>query len=190
LVGADVGAPVTAGATIVVDANTGDYDQSAGGLGVTKKTDQIQFAQSERSGDFDVKVRLDALTGKGKKPRAGLMARSTLDPAAANVFLNVQAGRKGSAVVRLSHRDADGGKLVAGPKVTVAALAGAWLRLSRLGDVFTAYTSADGTTWTDAGAVTVAMPSAIPVGLVTAAGARKGPAATAQFREFGDLTTG
>jgi hypothetical protein len=74
--------------------------------------------------------------------------------------------------------------------LAVATLAGAWLRLSRVADAFTAYTSTDGTTWNQVGAVTVTMPSAIPVGLVTAAGAKKGPAATAQFREFGDVVTG
>src|SRR5262249_7962730 len=146
--------------------------------------------QSQRSGDFDVKVRLDALVGgKGKKPRAGLMTRSTLDPAAASLFLNVQAGKRGSGVVRLSHRDAAGGKLAAGAKITIPALAGGWLRLSRVGDAFTAYTSTDGTTWNQLGtAVTVAMPADIPVGLVTTAGSKKGLAATAQFKAFADVT--
>ena len=189
--GGDLGTPVTTGATTALDVNTGDYDQTGGGLGVAKKSDQVQFAQVTRSGNFDVAVRLDGLSGgKGNRPHAGLMARSTLDPTAANIFLNVQGGKKGTAVLRLSHRDADGGKLVAGPKISVATLAGAWLRLSRTGDTFTAYTSTDGTTWNQVGTVAVTMPADIPVGLVTTAGSRKGPTATAQFRAFGDVTGG
>jgi hypothetical protein len=59
-----------------------------------------------------------------------------------------------------------------------------------VGNAFTAYTSTDGTTWNQAGTVTMTMPAAIPVGLVTTAGSKKGPAASAQFREFGDVTAG
>ena len=38
--------------------------------------------------------------------------------------------------------------------------------------------------------VSLAMPPALPVGVATAAGAKKGPAATAQFRDFGDVLAG
>jgi hypothetical protein len=53
-----------------------------------------------------------------------------------------------------------------------------WLKLTRVGDVFTAYMSIDGTTWTRVGAAeTIALPPTIQVGLLTL---RSGGTGTAQ----------
>ena len=40
-----------------------------------------------------------------------------------------------------------------------------WLRLNRVGNVFTGFGSYDGTNWTQLGAATIAMPSQIYLGL-------------------------
>ena len=41
----------------------------------------------------------------------------------------------------------------------------AWLELTRVGNVFTAYTSPDGSTWTEVGSVTISMNTDATVGL-------------------------
>ncbi len=43
-----------------------------------------------------------------------------------------------------------------------------WVRLTRAGDVFTAYHSADGTNWTTLGSETIAMSSSVYIGLPVA----------------------
>ena len=188
LVGADLGTPATAGQTVAAPGEAAGYDQTAGGVGVAGKADHAQFASIERTGDFDVVVRLNALEGgKGRKARAGLMVRSSLAPDAAAMFLNAQHGRRDAATVRLATRAADGGKAAQG-KSTRAAFPDLWLRLQRTGDTFTAYTSADRATWTTVSTVTMALPQTVQLGLATSAGAKKGPTtATARFRELGDL---
>lgn len=51
---------------------------------------------------------------------------------------------------------------MAGPKVA----APTWLKLTRRGNVFTGWQSANGTTWTQVGSRTVAIPASALVGLV------------------------
>ena len=58
-----------------------------------------------------------------------------------------------------------------------------WLRLNRVGNVFTGFGSYDGTNWTQLGAATIAMPSQIYLGLAVASHNTNQPT-TAQFHEL------
>jgi regulation of enolase protein 1 (concanavalin A-like superfamily) len=87
------------------------------------------------------------------------MIRETLDPASANAFLLVSAG-KGLSFQR---RAATGAATIntAGP------FSGApyWIRLDRAGTTITAYQSSDGVVWTLLGADTVSMGASVLIGL-------------------------
>jgi regulation of enolase protein 1 (concanavalin A-like superfamily) len=61
-----------------------------------------------------------------------------------------------------------------------AVVAPYWVRLSRIGATFTAYTSADGSAWSKVGTQTITMGATIAVGLAVTSH-RDGPLATATF---------
>ncbi len=91
--------------------------------------------------------------------KAGVMIRESLSASAAHGFMLVSAS-KGLAFQR---RPAAAGASVS----TAGALAGAprWVKLQRTGDLFSAYESVDGTTWTLVGTETIPMGTSVYVGL-------------------------
>ena len=102
------------------------------------------------------------------------MIRETLDASSRHVDAMVSSS-KGLA---MQYRAATGGvSMQAG---TASGAAPRWVRLTRAGDVFTSYRSADGVTFTEVGSVTVPMANAVWIGLaVTSHDA--GAVATAAF---------
>lgn len=64
-----------------------------------------------------------------------------------------------------------------------------WLRLRRVGNVFTGFYSYDNSRWTVLGSVTNALPSAIYLGLAVSSRRERDPA-TAFFRDWGTVTGG
>ena len=75
--GVDVGGAALAGSTVTVD-NGKAYDLTAGGTDINSTADQFHFAYQQRTGDFDVKVRVASLTRAADWSKAGLMARAGL----------------------------------------------------------------------------------------------------------------
>ena len=57
-----------------------------------------------------------------------------------------------------------------------------WIRLTRVGNMFTGYLSTDGTNWTVVSSVSMALPTTIYLGFAVASRAA-GQLATAQFRD-------
>jgi hypothetical protein len=64
-----------------------------------------------------------------------------------------------------------------------------WLRLNRVGNVFTGFGSYDGTNWTQLGAVTIILPAQIYLGLVVAS-YNPNQTTTAQFANYGNTPAG
>ena len=72
----DLGSPAPAGGS--TPAGTG-YNVTGGGAGIGGASDQFQFAYQQRTGDFDMKVRVQALGVSDVWAAAGLMARDAGD---------------------------------------------------------------------------------------------------------------
>jgi regulation of enolase protein 1 (concanavalin A-like superfamily) len=106
------------------------------------------------------------------------MARSSLADDAANVFLMVSPTK-----YRLTYRATDGGDTEATGAATTTNFPQSWLRLSRVGNVFTAYTSTDGKTWTQYASETVVLPSTVYLGLA-ATSHNTNQTTTAEFRNY------
>lgn len=168
---ADIGTPSQPGVTSIVEAET-DYDLSGvGAIGGTH--DAAQFAYQQRSGDFDVQVRIAPVAGTPSQ--AGLMARASLDPNAANVFAKLDAG-----VTRLGYRKVAAGKTKLSGKGAFVAGEG-WLRLRRVRQTFAAYRSDDGTTWRKVGSAKTKLPDSVYLGLAVGGG-DSGGVGQVQFR--------
>jgi fibronectin type 3 domain-containing protein len=179
-VGTDIGQPAVPGSSTAVGAD--GVDMVAGGLDIWGASDQMHFHNARITGDFDFFVRVDSVSLSGSK--AGLMARESLDSGSRNIF----AALASDDLYRLSRRTTTGGSTSNLFKNVTPTLPDAWLRLRRVGDIFTGYYSTDGAVWVQMKSITWTMPSTLYVGL--AAASKSGTAATTvQFRHFGEIPT-
>ncbi len=153
-----------------------DHDITATGSGMGGSADNLRFMHRLVIGDFDFVVRVSDLDPADPSSAAGLMVRLSTDPGAPALFLNTT-----SSGVTLTHRAtagaAAGSTGSASPGVPVS------LRLVRSGDTFTAFHSADGTTWTQLAQVDIALPPAVRLGIAVASGSNDPTAA--EFRGLG-----
>jgi hypothetical protein len=176
----DIGAPGSAGTFTVISGTA--YDVGASGADFGGTADQFTLVQQPKSGDFDVAVRVDALTAADPWSKAALMARETL--AANSVF----AASVATPMV---------GAFFQGRSTNGAAAASAgnfppvfpdmWLRLKRAGNVFTGYGSADGRSWVSLGSATLTVGTVYLGFAVTSHNNTN--RTLAQFRDYGDTAT-
>jgi fibronectin type 3 domain-containing protein/regulation of enolase protein 1 (concanavalin A-like superfamily) len=178
----DIGASI-AGSTTVVTPGTG-FNVTAGGPGVADDADGFRFIYQTQTGNFDVAVQVTSLTVAGNFSTAGIMARSTLTTTSPDVYMSASPVnyrfKWRTGVGTVNNVDAVGTTTY--PNV--------WVRLVRVGNLFTGYYSTNGTTWTVASSITLALPSTIDLGLAVASNIATATT-TAQLRNYGNtvLTT-
>jgi hypothetical protein len=178
------GDPATAASVIQVSAN--GYDVSARGGVVGAGADSGGFAAQPRTGDFDLRVRVEGQRLTDPYQTAGLVARVGYASNAvfAGAFASsAEAGSffvsRGTATGVAAYQAPRGGYPVNYPLT--------WLRLRRVGNVLTGFGSRDGIRWTQLGTITSVLPSELAVGLVVA-GRSETEIASARFRDFGTTT--
>jgi hypothetical protein len=176
----EIGDPSKPGSTT---ARPGGYDITAAGADIGGTSDQLRFSSQLRTGDFDVKVRLESLELADPWSEAGLMARES--GAANSRFAGVLATPTISGCY-FQHRNTAGG---------AAGLSGAfpvnypnsWLRLKRAGNDFTGYAGYDGQNWTPLGTANISLPSSVLLGFAVASH-NTDQTTTAAFRDFSPVS--
>jgi regulation of enolase protein 1 (concanavalin A-like superfamily) len=155
-VGTDIGNPSRAGTS---SATSGTYTVSGAGADIWGPADQFHFMYRQVSGDVEIIARVAGLQNPYSLSKFGVMFRESLAAGARNAFM---AGSGGSGW-GYQRRISTGGQtyFTAGPGGT----APGWVKLVREGNLFSAYHSADGSTWRLVGTDTIAMASAVYVGL-------------------------
>lgn len=147
----------------------GSLSFTASGISVSDSSDGFRYIYQQSGGDFDVSLKVDFVGSFGANSRAGLMARESLDTAAR--YAAVFASNQG--VFRWQTRTAQGalaGNFSGGAFVN-SGLSPAWLRLRREGDLFGAYSSPDGMSWSQLGLTeTVSMPANLLIGIAALSG--------------------
>ena len=177
----DIGNPVLAGSA----ANSaGTITVRGAGVNIWGTSDQFQFAYQAVSGDFDIRVRAANFQATDPWAKTGLMIRESLSATAKNAFM-LLLGQQG---VALQWRSLSSGATAR--VMGAAVVAPVWIRLVRKGDVFSAYRSPTGTTWTLVGSVTIGMSANAYVGLAVTS-RDPGQTATASFSNlaFGSSPT-
>lgn len=138
--------------------------------------DEMHFGYIQLNGDVDVRVRLPAFQYPHTSlTKAGVMIRESLAADSRHAYSYIRsAGYPG-----LRSRAATGGNTAVQESSTRATRPG-WIRLQRVGSTFTAFTSQNGTNWTQVGQTTIAMPASAFVGLAVTSRV-DGSLATAEF---------
>lgn len=182
-VGTNIGYPLVYGNIEAAPAPNA-VDFSAGGSDVWGNSDQGYFFLVPRTGDFDIRVRVEEIVrptetlimepqNASDLAKFGLIARDDLYsaspwvtvhpfPPATSLFwqgLNrFEAGRRATP--------AEGAAVIHNAGTPVVTFPNCWVRLRRAGDTFTPYSSTDGTNWTVlTGSYTKASPATLWVGL-------------------------
>jgi hypothetical protein len=138
---ADIGSPSPAGSQSF-DPNSGTWTINAGGADITGTSDQFRFVSEPLSGDGSITAHVTSQTNSSSNAKAGVMFRASTDPGAPDYAVLVSPG----AGIKVQERSTQGGNTtkLANPSGTTPA----YLKVTRAGNTFSAYTSPDGVTWT------------------------------------------
>ena len=178
---ADIGANAAGSTTVVAEGR--DYNVSGGGPNIGGTADGFRFVHRQYTGDFDVRVRIESFTGPSNSAKAGIMARAdATSPGAANVFALATA----ASTRRFTYRTTAGGDTPSPATGATVAYPEEWVRLRRVGNLFTAFHGSYGNDWTQTGQVTVALPQTLSLGLAVSSASTTSTVATAQFRQYGN----
>jgi hypothetical protein len=176
----DIGADIQVGST---SFDGRQFKLEGGGMGLDSISDRFHFAYLPLNGDGEIVARF-VPQPSSQFSRMGLMMRETLTADAAHVSLLIYPGKTAqieapSCHLRLLTRTAAGqatslaklGPPLPDPVVTHGRLTGPyWLKLSRKGNTFTGYSSADGQTWMPLGSTEMPLKKNLYVGLPVASG--------------------
>jgi hypothetical protein len=138
---ADIGNPIPAGSQSF-NPKTGKWTINAGGADITGFADEFHFVSQTLPGNGSVIAHVLTQTNTSPGAKAGVMLRASTAAGSPNYALLVSPGEGIKVQVRKT-LNGDTQKL-ANPTGTTPA----WLKITRSASTYTAYTSANGTTWT------------------------------------------
>jgi hypothetical protein len=152
-----IGNPLLPGSQTVL---TNGLTITGGGADIAGTNDQFEFSYNLVSGNFDMAVRLAGLSLSDTWAKAGLMARESLPP----------GGRFAASLATPSingcffeWRDPAGSGSQSGGSFPDN-YPNTWLRLNRVGNLFSGFASYDGQTWTLLASQTIAMSNQLYLG--------------------------
>ncbi len=159
-VGGDIGAVGPAGST---EGSGNAFTLRAGGGDIWGGADALRMHYQPWIGDGTIVARVASLTNTHGWAKAGVMIRSSFDSTSANAAMLLTAAN----VCGFQTRATAGAttELVGGPRVNPAH----WVKLKRVGNVFTGYISPNGVHWTQVGSKTVVMGEHVFIGVVASA---------------------
>jgi hypothetical protein len=138
----DVGAVAAAGSTIIAG---GTFTVRGSGQYIWNALDEFQYAYQQVAGDCTITARIVTQQNTHAIAQAGVMIRETLTTGSKHAMMLATP----TSGLQFIHRNSTSGSYSV--PVTVTGAAPSWLRLVRTGNTFTAFTSANGTTWTQLG---------------------------------------
>ncbi len=152
----DIGNVVIAGSA---GYSNGTYTLKGAGVDIWETADSFNFAYQPLNGDGTIVARVANLTNTNSWAKAGVMIRESLDANSRHAMVVLTPGNG----VAFQYRATVGGS---SSNINVSALkAPYWVKLTRAGTTFTAYQSANGSTWTKVGSVTMNLSANTYVGL-------------------------
>ncbi len=138
---------------------SGTFTVQGAGADIWGTADSFNYVNESVGGDSQIVARVVTVQNTSTFAKAGVMYRGDLTAGGMTVLLDVKPG----GGLEFMARSSTGGSMafIAGPAGSVTI----WLKLTRTGNTFSAFSSPDGVTWTGVGTTTVAMSSSAFVGL-------------------------
>ena len=158
----DVGSPSVGGDA--ADNGSGTFTLFGAGTGITGASDQFQYAYLPLSGNSTIEAQVASGRNTGNAAEAGVTFRNDTTAGSANVTIAISPLNG----LVFSYRSQANGSTAS--SITPRVTAGDYVKLVRVGNIFTGYYSTNGTTWTSVGAVSVAMGSTADGGLAVTSG--------------------
>lgn len=160
---ADIGSVAGEGTT---GLQSGSFYLVSSGTAIGGPADSFRFTSQPLVGDGTIIARVSALENTNGSAKAGVMIRESTDANARQAVLVVSAANG----IAWQYRQNVGGSgvVVAGPTTQTVPV---WVKVVRAGNIFTGSWSADGTTWTDVGSITIPMGSNALIGLASTSAA-------------------
>jgi hypothetical protein len=180
----DVGGPLSPGTHFTSDNQL--IEIIGGGADFWTTNDQGYLATKELAGDFDVRVRVNSLTRPDNIAKAAILARESLDANSRGLHVSLNPPPPGRNQYEMALRLTNGAPTaIVGSTFTPAGVPNAWLRLTRVGPLFTGYRSTNGVDWVALGVTNQVFEATMHVGLgVTAHTNALATTATALFGNF------
>ena len=148
----DIGNPAPAGSASYAG---GVFTVNGGGNDIWGTLDQFNYVSQSLTGDGSIVARVTAQADTDPWAKSGIMIKQSTTAGSAYALLAVTPGN--GVTFQHGYNASAGGGGYTFPN--------AWLKLTRAGSVITAYTAADGTTWTQVGTTTIAMTDPVTIGL-------------------------
>lgn len=145
------------------DATSKVHTVRGSGAGLGGTSDSFHFTFTPKMGDTEIIARVTGIQNTDTNAVFGVMIREDMSPGARFAFAGVTRG----GVARFQHRST-ANAAAATPYTASSVALPLWVKITRVGDVFTAYRSANGTTWTNIGSQTIAMAENAYIGLALA----------------------
>jgi regulation of enolase protein 1 (concanavalin A-like superfamily) len=149
----DVGSPAISGSASYTN---GVYSVSGAGADIYGMNDQFNYAYQPANGNATLIARVTSQTNTSSNAKAGIMFKQSATAGAPYILIEVSPGTTGMKV-QYNFNGSIGAGTYTFPN--------AWLKLTRVGNVFTAYVSADGTNWTTIISKTLAISTNATAGL-------------------------
>jgi regulation of enolase protein 1 (concanavalin A-like superfamily) len=153
---ADVGVVKPGPGSGTYDASTRTFSVTGGGYDIYTTHDDFHYVYQPLNGDGQIVARVTSQTATNDAAKAGVMIKESPTAFTPYSMLGITPTKGYKFQWSFLSQSLSGGAFT---------LPNGWVKLTRLGDVITAYTSADGLTWTKVGQKTVVMAANATIGL-------------------------
>jgi outer membrane protein assembly factor BamB/regulation of enolase protein 1 (concanavalin A-like superfamily) len=148
----DVGSPALAGSA---SYSGGVFTVNGSGGDIWGSADQFNYVSQSLTGDGTIVARVTSQSNTDLWAKSGIMIKQSTTSGSSYALLAVTPGN-GITFQHNYNSSVSGGSYT---------FPGAWLKLTRAGSTITAYSSADGITWTQVGTTTISMSDPVTVGI-------------------------
>jgi glucose/arabinose dehydrogenase len=167
----DVGAVGSPGSAM---SSSGTYTVNGSGADIWGAADEFQFVYKKLSGDGEIKARVTSVENTNSWAKAGVMMRESLNADAKQAIMLISA----AGTLAFQRRASTGGTSASTQGSTVSMPR--WVRLKRAGTTLTAYSSTDGSSWSQLGSSSISFPTDVYIGLAVSSHA-DGTVCTGKF---------
>jgi glucose/arabinose dehydrogenase/regulation of enolase protein 1 (concanavalin A-like superfamily) len=138
------------------DSATQTFTVKGGGYDIWTTHDDFRYVYQTLNGDGEIIARVTSQTNTHASAKAGVMIKESATAFAPYSFLGITPSNGYKFQWNFQTQSVSGGSY---------SLPDAWVRLTRVGNVVTAYKSSNGTTWTQVSQKTVTMNATATIGL-------------------------